>query len=263
MIFYTQANRIRAEKGGKDMETRKLLIADETEEFRSALAQALQGTFRVRTCTDGKEALELLRSFGPDVLVLDLMLPGLDGISLLQSAVASGFCPIVLATSRFINDYVLESVSRLGIGYVVRKPCDIRATAARIADLCQNSPPAPYQQPESHGSLSNTLLALGIPPKRNGYRHLREAVPLMAANPMQSVTKELYPAVAKLCHCDSSSVERSIRTAISSAWEHRDDRVWRLYFPPDASGSIPRPTNATFISRLADILQPEQPAAAE
>lgn len=245
------------------METGKLLIADETEEFPAALAQALQGNFRVRICTDGKEALELLRSYGPDVLVLDLMLPGLDGISLLQNAVASGFCPMVLATSKFINDYVLESVSRLGVAYVVRKPCDIRAIAARVTDLSQKLHPASFRAAQPQTNISNTLLALSIPPKRKGYQYLREAIPLMAANPMQSVTKELYPAVAKLCHCDSSNVERSIRTAICSAWTHRDDRIWRLYFPPDASGTIPRPTNATFISRLADILQFEQPAAAE
>ena len=75
------------------MDARKLLIADGNEEFRRALAAELQGAYHVRCCDDGKEALSLLRSFAPDVLVLDLMLPGLDGISLLQSAAASGLVP--------------------------------------------------------------------------------------------------------------------------------------------------------------------------
>lgn len=243
------------------METRKLLIADETEEFRAALEEALQGVYYVRTCRDGKEALSLLRSYKPDILVLDLMLPELDGISLLQSAIQAGLCPVVLATSLFINDYVLEATSRLGVGYLIRKPCDIRATAARICDLTQRlqRSPAVRQAPSSH--VSNLLLSLGIPPKRDGYRYLREAIPMMAQNPTQSITKELYPAVGKLCHSDGNNVERSIRSAVGAAWERRDNRIWQLYFPPDASGQIPRPTNATFISRLADSLQLQEKAA--
>ena len=101
------------------MDTRKLLIADGNEEFRRALAAELQGAYHVRCCDDGKEALSLLRSFAPDVLVLDLMLPGLDGISLLQSAAASGLCPMVLVTSRFYNDYVLTALGELSVGYML------------------------------------------------------------------------------------------------------------------------------------------------
>lgn len=245
------------------METRKLLIADGGEEFRQALKETLQGTYHVRTCRDGKEALSLLRSYKPDILVLDLMLPELDGISLLQSAIADKACPVVLATSRFINDYVLEAAGKLGVGYLIRKPCDIRATAARIVDLSQCACPAPLCQPEPRYHVSNLLLSLGVPPKRAGYRYLREAIPIMAKNPNLSITKELYPAVAALCQSDGNNVEHSIRSAIHTAWEHRDDRLWQLYFPPDASGRIPRPTNAGFILRLADsLILPEEEAAA-
>lgn len=233
------------------METRKLLIADEAEEFRLALAETLQGAYQIRTCGDGKEALSILRSYGPDVLVLDLMLPGLDGISLLHSAAISGICPVVLATSRYINEYVLEAATRLGVGYLVRKPCDILAVAARLSDLTKKLHPVTLQ-PDRRGCISETLLSLGIQPKLDGYRYLLEAIPLMAEDPRQSVTKELYPAVAKLCRCESGNVERSIRNAIHSAWKRRDDRVWRRYFPPDAGGTVPRPSNAMFISCLAN-----------
>lgn len=236
------------------MDTLKLLIADGNEEFRLALTDALQGAYHVRSCTDGKEALSLLHSYSPDVFVLDLMLPELDGISLLQTAAMSGICPMVLATSRFINDYVLEATTKLGVGYLMRRPCDIRATVARIADLSEKLQPPLMTQPDPRTYVSNLLLSLGIPTKRDGYRYLREAIPLMAKNPMQSITKELYPAVAVLCRCEGGNVERSIRSAITAAWEHRDDRIWQLYFRPGADGVIPRPTNSAFISRLADSL---------
>lgn len=237
------------------MDALKLLIADGNEEFRLGLAQALQGAYYVRCCQTGKEALELLRSYSPDVLVLDLMLPELDGISLLQAAVCAGIRPMVLATTPFLNPYVLETAEKLGVGYMMRKPCDIRATVARISDLSQRLLPPLISQPEPRTHVSNLLLSLGIPTKLHGYAYLREAILLMAKDPGQSITKELYPKVSTLCHCDPKHVERSSRNAIESAWTHRDDRVWQLYFPPGPDGTIPRPSNGAFISRLADSLR--------
>lgn len=240
------------------MDALKLLIADGNEEFRIALAEALQGSYYVRSCTNGKEALELLRSYSPEVFVLDLMLPELDGISLLQAAAASGICPMVLATSRFINDYVLEMTEQLGVGYLMVKPCDVRATVARISDLSRNLRPPLLAQPDPRTHVTNLLLSLGLPTKLRGYAYLREAILLMAKNPDQSITKELYPAVSVVCGCKAGHVERSIRNAIETAWNHRDDRVWQLYFQPGLDGVIPRPTNAAFISRLADSLRLNQ-----
>lgn len=236
---------------------RKLLIADGTEEFREALADALRGAYHVRTCWDGREALEQLRSYGPDVLVLDLMLPELDGISLLQQAAGAGLHPVVLATSRFVNDYVLESVDRLGVGYLMMKPCDVHATVARISDLSQRIRTPVIARPDPRSTVSNLLLALGIPSKLRGYAYLREAIVLMSACPGQSITKELYPAVGELCGGTAVHVERSARSAIAAAWERRDKRIWELYFPPGGDGSATRPTNAAFICRLADRLRME------
>ena len=234
------------------MEMLKLLIADGTEEFAQALCDSLRGAFYIRTCADGREALSLLRSFSPDVLVLDLMLPELDGISLLQMAVESGICPMVLATSRFVNDYVLEAVDRLGVGYLMKKPCDVHATVARISDLTQRIRRPVLSKPDPRTQVSNLLLALGFSTKLRGYAYLREAILLMAARTSQSITKELYPAVGERCSSTAMQVERSIRSAISAAWEHRDHRLWNMYFPPDGNGCETKPTNAAFISRLAN-----------
>lgn len=171
------------------MDARKLLIADGNEEFRRALAAELQGAYHVRCCDDGKEALSLLRSFAPDVLVLDLMLPGLDGISLLQSAAASGLCPMVLVTSRFYNDYVLTALGELSVGYMMRKPCDIPATAARIGDLSRQIRTPLVTPPDPQTQVTNLLLSLSVPSKLRGYAYLREAVPMMLKDPDQPITK--------------------------------------------------------------------------
>jgi len=245
------------------MEILKLLIADGAEEFSCALRDALQGAYYVRTCADGKQALELLRSFDPDVLVLDLMLPGMDGISLLQQAVGCGICPTVLATSRFVNDYVLDAVGRLGVGYLMMKPCDVGATIARISDLSGRIRQPLVGKPDPKSHVSNLLLALGIPTKLRGYAYLREAVLQMAAKPGQSITKELYPSVGEKCAATAMHVERSCRTAIAAAWERRDKQLWGLYFPADGINCGNRPTNAAFISRLADCLLQDAHAAGE
>ena len=236
------------------MDKLKMLIADGSEEFASALADLVRGAYVLRQSRDGLEALALLGSFRPDILVLDLMLPGLDGISLLRQAAAAGLQPMVLATSRYVSDYVVEAVNQLGVGYLMMKPCDVRATAARLQDLTQRLKQPLFTQPDPRTAVSNLLLALGVPTKLRGYTYLREAVLERMRDPAQSVTKELYPTVAALCAATPIQVERSIRSAIAAAWTRRDEQMWRMYFQPDPDGQLPRPTNAAFISRLADSL---------
>ena len=245
------------------MDKLKLLIADGTEEFPMALADHLRGAYTLRTCCTGLEALEMVGKFRPDILILDLMLPGLDGLSLLQQASAQGYRPMVLATTRYVSNYVLEAAERFGVGYVMVKPCDIKATAARIADLSQRlRPPVPLRS-DSKAAVSNLLLSLGVPTKLRGYGYLREAVIEMMRDPTQMVTKELYPSVADRCSATDKQVERSIRTAITAAWSNRDEPLWRLYFQPGPSGTVPKPTNAAFISRLAQGLRLEATGSEE
>ncbi len=245
------------------MERLKLLIAEGTEDFRIALADTLRGAYTVRECADGNQALRLMQSFRPDVVVLDLMLPGLDGITLLQRAVEADLHPMVLATTRFHNDYVIESTQALGVGYIMVKPCEVRAAVARLADLSQRIHPALVARPDARTYVSNALLALGIPTRLKGYGYLREAIVRMAADPGQPITKELYPAVAaafktEKVRIDWTHVERSIRSAIGVAWKKRDERIWTLYFPPQGDGESRCPSNGEFITRLAEGLRGDQ-----
>lgn len=244
------------------MERLKLLIAEGTEDFRMALADTLRGVYTLRECGEGLQALQLMQTFQPDVVVLDLMLPGLDGITLLQRAVEMGMHPMVLATTRFHNDYVIESAQALGVGYIMVKPCDLRATVARLADLSQRIHPSRAVPPDPKTYVSNMLLALGVPTRLKGYAYLREAVLRMARDPGQPITKELYPAVAAVFKTENSKidhthVERSIRSAIGVAWKARDTRLWAMYFLPKGDGSIRCPSNGEFISRMAESLRRE------
>ena len=230
----------------------KLLIADTGEEFRQSLAEQLRGAYRVRVCQEGHQTLEMLLSFKPDLVILDMMLPGLDGVSILEALQNCGLHPVVLSVSKWINDYMIHAASRYGVGYMMTKPCDVKAVAARLKDLAEQVNPAEIVRPDTQTVISNILLGLGFSTKLRGYTFLREAILEMANNPGQSVTKILYPEVGKHCNAHKSQVERSIRTAIKKAWDRRDEAMWRLYFPTSSDGTVERPTNAVFITTIAD-----------
>ena len=240
------------------METMTLLIADSSPEFRNTLTAALQSTFRIHSCATGKEALEVLLREKPDLVVMDLMLPELDGLTLLQTLRESGIQTTVLATTRLVNEYVITATAKLGVDYIMYKPCDIRAIVGRIRDISAQKPKAKVAAPDDRTYVSNILVSLGINTKLRGYNYLREAVLIMRANPMQSITKELYPKVAREFLCTPTQVERSIRNAVQKAWENRDEDLWLQYFRENDGKSLSRPSNATFISRLADRLLLDQ-----
>lgn len=232
------------------MELPALLLADSDLEFQQAAAGVLQGHYQVRCCTNGKEALSILRQLKPEVLVLDLMLPELDGISLLQIACDQGLCPKVLAVTSLVSPYVLETVARLGIEYVIRKPCDLTYLTVRVDDLSRRLH-GPVSPADSMSHICDILHTLGLVTKHKGYRYLPVAVTAMAKRPDQSVTKELYPAVAAQFETQPEYVERSIRSALNVAWKNRDPQTWEQYFPTNKSRC---PSNAVFISRLTEEL---------
>ncbi len=237
------------------LEKLKLLIADATEEFCLALEEQVRDSYVICCCHEGNETLRLIRFFKPHILVLDLMMPGLDGITLLQRAAEEGFSPMVLATTRFQSDYVLNTIAALGVGYVMVKPCDVKATAARLKDLCQHLKQPQASAPDHRTLVTNIMRRLGFPTKLRGYAYLREVILEEIMHPGQMVTKELYPEIGARNGASKDQVERAIRGVIKKAWLARDEQVWKLYFPPDPDGNIPRPTNGAFITQIADYVK--------
>ena len=236
------------------MEKLKLLISDGNREFSDALVRHLQGAYQVRTAFEGRQTLETILSYQPDLLILDLMLPGMDGVSILQTAAEAGAQPMVLATTCYVNDYVLDALTRLNVGYLMKKPCDVRATVRRLGDLSQRLHAPVFTGPDPRTAASNLVLTLGVRTKLDGYTYLLDAIPMALRDPGISLTKELYPEVGKLHRASGVQVERAIRGAVQSAWERRDEHVWRMYFQPGPDGRVTRPTNGGFITRLAECL---------
>jgi CheY-like chemotaxis protein len=214
----------------------------------------LSGQFQVVVCSDGDTAERLIASFRPDVMIMDLLLPNKDGITLLEDADA--FRPeIILATTRNISKYTQLAAEFHGIDYVMRTPCPVRHIVRRLMELVafKDLEPPKLQEPESR--VTKHLHILGIAQHMDGYAQLQIGIPLFCKDRAQKLGKELYPEIARIGGYGSSiSVERSIRAAIKAAWERHDGAIWHRYFHPDASGSVPCPSNKTFISTLAEII---------
>jgi two-component system response regulator (stage 0 sporulation protein A) len=235
------------------MKTQRLLVADSSVAFSCALSEKLAGAFELRICADGLQAREQLDKFSPDVLVVDMTLPGLDGISVLKAAGTMRKRPAMLALTRFCSPFIENALGELGVDYLMYKPCDMTALTERIYDLMGSHVVIPLVQ--TNTAAGNVLAALGITLNRKGYACTMDALELLRENMGLSMTKELYPMIAKRQRCSAASVERAIRGAVETAWLRRDEKIWRQYFTPSREGFVPKPTNAVFLRTLAERLE--------
>lgn len=236
------------------MNNLKLLVADSADDFCSALTAQLQDRYNVKTCQDGTRAQELLRIFAPDILILDMMLPGLDGITLLQRTAQQGIHPAVIAMTSYCSEYIANAAGRFNVCYMMRKPCSAEACAERIEDIAQQLMSSAVPKADPRALVSNVLLQLGFSAKLKGYGYLREGILLFAEDVSQLVTKELYPAIgAKFCS-SGDRVERAIRSAIQNAWDSGVNELWSYFFAQTDGSAVRCPTNSEFIARLADHL---------
>ena len=234
------------------MALKKALVVDSSDQFRNEICKLLQGSYLVQSCEDGQQALNILRKSSPDILILDFMLPGLDGISMLRTVRDEIHWPTILALTSFSSQYVIDAANNLAVAYLMMKPCDPKNVVSHLEVLCTESEPPLVTQPDRRAFTSNILRSLCVPTKRMGYGFLREAVILKIQDPRQPLMKELYPAVGELFDASINQVERDIRGAIEAAWVHRDAPAWQEIFPTKPTDAVSRPTNAEFISRLAD-----------
>ena len=242
-----------------------VIIADNTEEFCSSLSAALQkaGGFQVLgTATDGEQALRMVTERKPDILVLDLMLPKRDGLSVLKTISTMERRPITLATSGFITEFVASAAANLGVRYLTLKPCDMQALVDRLEEIRggENARKMPAKQPDKTSietMVTGIIHEIGVPAHIKGYQYLREAI-IIAVGDMDvinAITKVLYPQVAKTFQTTPSRVERAIRHAIEVAWDRGDLDTLQRFFGYTVNSTKGKPTNSEFIALIADKLQ--------
>ena len=242
-----------------------IIIADNSEEFCTLLTDQLKraGGFQlVGTANDGEQAIRLITERKPRILVLDLMLPKKDGLSVLKAIASVQPKPAVLATSAFITDYVSAAAANLGVQYLMLRPCDMTALVERLEELrggeSQRMPSVRQGGQQSiEAMVTGIIHEIGVPAHIKGYQYLREAI-IIAVGDMDvinAITKVLYPQVAKTFQTTPSRVERAIRHAIEVAWDRGDLDTLQRFFGYTVSNTKGKPTNSEFIALIADKLQ--------
>ena len=254
------------------METKiRVLLADPGEEYRRLLAEVIDAEGDMETVGstgDGAEVLALAESLQPDVLLTDLVLPSLDGLSLLEKLQQAETVPAVMVVSGFFNDRVTAACARLGVCCFLPKPCDVPALLVRIRQAAADArgnvvpigqalPLAPVvREPSLEAVVTEVIHEIGVPAHIKGYQYLREAIILTVhdMDAINAVTKILYPAVAKKFQTTPSRVERAIRHAIEVAWDRGDLETLQKYFGYTVNSIKGKPTNSEFIAMIADSL---------
>lgn len=245
----------------------KILLADDTTELGNTCRKIL-GQYGMETSICEKDGLKLLdnvKRIKPDVVIADVFMPNLDILGVLDNLKNSEMKdkPIVMAMSSYDNPRLEKETLSAGASYYFIKPFDIKNMAERIKILTKYSADNLSAQSDAPDEADIELMVteiihqIGVPAHIKGYHYLREAIIMSVNNndAMNSVTKVLYPTVAKKYNTTSSRVERAIRHAIEVAWDRGNVDVLNSYFGYTIQNDRGKPTNSEFIAMIADKLR--------
>ena len=247
----------------------KVVIAENGTELGKSCEKALKGYgMDVIMCEkDGSLLLEKIRTEKPDVVLADIFMQNQDILGVLDEIKKTDAKerPMIMAMSSFDNPRLEKETLNAGASYYFLKPFDINAMAERIIRLSgwrnEISPVVVKDNvvtdPELELMVTEIIHQIGVPAHIKGYHYLREAIILSVKNSeiINSVTKLLYPTVAKNHGTTSSWVERAIRHAIEVAWDRGDIDVLNSYFGYTIQNDRGKPTNSEFIAMISDKLR--------
>ena len=210
---------------------------------------------------DGEQALTMIRETRPDVLLLDAIMPRLDGFSVLEELRNLPDAPHVIMVTALSRDDLVMRAMQLGASYYMVKPIDLNVLHERIKQVNESMHtqimPADARntlQYSADEQITNLFLSIGIPAHIKGYQYLRQAVHMVMDDHdiLSRITKELYPGIAHRFSTTASKVERAMRHAIEVAWNRgRLDSVNRMY-GYNVFSADDKPTNGEFVAMIAD-----------
>lgn len=255
----------------------QVIIADDNKEFSEILSEYLnnQGDIEViGTAKDGNEACELIAEKMPDIAILDIIMPNLDGLGVLEKIRSMQLKkrPLFIILSAVGQDKITQRALALGAEYYIVKPFDMDVLVSRIRQLksTNHSPiirsdyvsdvKSTYRAPVQRNlevEVTNVMHEIGVPAHIKGYQYLRDAIMMVVKDLdiINSITKQLYPSIARTYNTTPSRVERAIRHAIEVAWSRGQVETIDALFGYTVSHGKGKPTNSEFIAMVADKLR--------
>ncbi|MBQ8435437.1 MAG: sporulation transcription factor Spo0A [Oscillospiraceae bacterium] len=239
----------------------KVLIGDDSVEFGINCASVLRsmGMYAITRPKDGGTLFETIKNDSPDVVVVDAILPHMDAIELIKKVQAlGGKKPEFIVTSSYDNPFIERQVMQGGAAYFMLKPFDVNSLGDRINSLIHGTEGENGESGEDMEVVVTEIIhQLGVPAHIKGYHYLREAIlsSLDDKELLESVTKMLYPTVAKRFDTTSSRVERAIRHAIEIAWDRGNLDTLNSFFGYTVNTCKGKPTNSEFIALITDKLR--------
>lgn len=250
----------------------KVLVADDNREFCELLKDYMsqqEDFILTGTAYNGLETLRQIEEQSPDVVVLDIIMPHLDGIGVLEKlAVGVGNAkPKVIILTAFGQEAFTQRAMELGADYYILKPFDLSVLATRIRQLSEGLNVSQYISSVKPRNLSvsvtNIIHEMGVPAHIKGYHYIRDAILMVISeiNLLGAITKELYPMIAQKYQTTPSRVERAIRHAIELAWDRGNVEMMTKFFGYTINLERGKPTNSEFIAMVADKLRVESKAS--
>lgn len=235
-----------------------IVIADDNAVLTSGLQDFISQNEKYKVvgiADNGEDALELVNNLNPDFLLLDIVMPKLDGFGVLAGL--NHKRTVVVMMSQLRPDGFVQKAMQYGASYYLAKPFDY-GMMLKVLDSFDAH--APKSQPKPNKSLdekiSNLFISVGIPAHIKGYQFLREAIKMTIDQPdiINSITKRLYPGIAEIYQTSPSKVERAIRHAIEVAWSRGKIENINNVFGIKIYSPNEKPTNGEFIALIADKL---------
>lgn len=248
------------------MENRKkIIIGDDTSDFGAIYQNKLEekGYQVILTKRDGSKLLSAIEKENPDLVIMNALMTSIDAVHLLSALKDKDNAPLFIVTSAFNNGMVEKQIMENGRCYYMLEPFETAVLLDQVEQMCKTVeegnafPPKRRQgltEQQQEMSITGIIHQIGVPAHIKGYHYLREAILLSVQDTamMSSVTKQLYPRVAKKFNTTASRVERAIRHAIEVAWDRGDVDILNSYFGYTIQNSRGKPTNSEFIAMIAD-----------
>ena len=243
----------------------KILIADENNEVRNHIHERLKvnGAGLIDEVKNGDEAMKMISRQSYDIVISDLWLPSLDADSIMKRTAESGKnTPSFVILTQVSTPSVLMEANRAGASLCMPKPIDYDTFSDKIDMILKNRSNSSASSDKNDAAdkidmetqVTRIIHQIGVPAHIKGYQYLRTAILMTISDNdvINSVTKVLYPSVAKKYQTTTSRVERAIRHAIEVAWDRGDVDTLNSYFGYTIQNSRGKPTNSEFIAMIAD-----------